>query len=138
MFTVALDTGLRAFELVALNIDQYEGKYLKSVKGKGRSYTDVYLSADARAEALFITNRHGRMTRQQTDRFLKKVAAHANSKLPPEEHIKLHAHMLRHTGTKKDYTEHGAVEAKSFGRHQSFKQLERYAAQTKEERENGR
>lgn len=150
VFVVALDTGLRAFELSSLDISQYQGKYLKNVKGKGQSYVDVYLSADARneldayimaerknskADALFITNRAGRMTRQQTDRFLRKVAAHANSKLPQEEHIKLHAHMLRHTGTKKVYTEHGAVEAKSFGRHQSFKQLERYAAQTKEERE---
>jgi len=150
VFTVALDTGLRAFELTSLNIEQYQGKYLKQVQGKGRSYSDVYLSTDARheldayiegergdskAEALFITNRQGRLTRQQADRFFKKIAAHANSKLPPEEHIKLHAHMLRHTGTKRVYTEHGAVEAKSFGRHQSFKQLERYAAQTKEERE---
>lgn len=148
-FVLALDTGLRAFEIESLDYDQLDGKYLRNVKGKGHSYADVYLSVDARCELdayiaeergeeagpLFKTNRGGRMSRQQIDRFLRQVAAHANSKLPPEEHIQLHTHMLRHTSTKKVYQSKGPVEAKKFGRHRSFKQLERYATQTQEEHE---
>ena len=75
------------------------------------------------------------MLRQQTDRFLRQVAAHANAKLPPEEQIHLHTHKLRHTSTKNVYQSKGPVEAKPFGRHRSFKQLERYATQTREEHE---
>lgn len=149
VFVVALDTGLRAFELESLEFEQYQGRYLRRVKGKGHAYADVYLSADARKELdayidvergrepgpLFVTNRGGRLSRQQVDRFLRRVAAHANSKLPAEEHIRLHTHMLRHTSTKKVYQARGPVEAKKFGRHRSFKQLERYATQTQEEHE---
>lgn len=50
VFIVALDTGLRASELENLDFEQYQDKYLKRVKGKGSSYADVYLSADARKE----------------------------------------------------------------------------------------
>lgn len=148
-FVVALDTGLRAFELVSLDYEQYDNRYLRKVKGKGRSYADVYLSADARKELdayiatergrepgpLFLTTKNKRLSRQQLDRFLKKVAAQANAKLPADEHIHLHAHKLRHTSTKKVYQKDGPVEAKKFGRHRSFKQLERYATQTNEEHE---
>lgn len=149
VFVLALDTGLRAFEVEGLEFGQYQGKYLTKVKGKGSSYADVYLSSDARRELdayieaergsepgpLFLTNKEGRLSRQQIDRFVRRVAAHANSKLPPQEHIELHAHKLRHTSTKKVYQSRGPVEAKSFGRHRSFKQLERYATQTRKERE---
>ncbi|MCA9140814.1 MAG: tyrosine-type recombinase/integrase [Planctomycetales bacterium] len=149
IFLTALDTGLRASELVNLDFDQLGGKYLHKVKGKGNSYADIYLSSDARpailkyiesergdsSGPLFVTNRGGRISRQQIDRFLRQVASQANSKLPSGEHISLHAHALRHTGTKRVYLTKGPVEAKQFGRHQSFKQLERYAAQTPEERE---
>lgn len=149
-FILALDTGLRAFEIESLEFEQFNGKYLKKVKGKGNSYTDVYLSKDARTELLdyikhergkeagplFVTNRGGRMSRQQIDRFLRRVAGHANGKIQSEdEHIHLHAHKLRHTSTKKVYQAKGPVEAKKFGRHRSFKQLERYASQTQEEHE---
>lgn len=150
VFIVALDTGLRAFELEGLDYEQYQGKYLKRVKGKGHSYADIYLSADARAEldeyiaeergdedgALFLTNRDGRISRQQIDRFMRQVANHANSKLSPENQIQLHTHMLRHTSTKRVYEKKGPVAAKKHGRHQSFKQLERYAAPTREEHED--
>ena len=93
--------------------------------GKGHSYADVILSADARRELdeyiesergrepgpLFLTRTGGRMLRQQIDRFLRSVANQANSKLPPEENIKLHTHMLRHTSTKRVYEKKGPVAA---------------------------
>lgn len=148
-FIVGLATGLRASEIVGLNLDQYQGKYFVNVKGKGESYRDVYVSSDAREELdryiedergnkpgpLFLTNRGGRLIRQQMDRFFKSVAAHANAKLPQEEQIDLHAHRLRHTSTKRLYDKKGPLEAKKFSGHRSFQQLERYATQTREEHE---
>ena len=75
------------------------------------------------------------MTRQQMDRFFRKVAAHGNAKLPPAEHIRLHAHRLRHTSIKKVHDEKGPLAAKKFSGHRSFKPLKRYATQTREEHE---
>lgn len=65
------------------------------------------------------------MLRQQMDRFFRKVAAHANAKLPKDQHIRLHAHKLRHTSVKKVHDERGELAAKRFSRHRSFQQLER-------------
>ncbi len=72
----------------------------------------------------------------QMDQFLKKVAAHANAKLPPDHHIHLHAHKLRHTSVKKVHDKRGPLEAKKFSGHRSFKQLERYATSTTPEHED--
>ena len=60
---------------------------------------------------------------------------HEENYRTPGRPIHLHAHKLRHTSTKKVYQTKGPVEAKSFGRHRSFKQLKRYPSQTREERE---
>jgi integrase/recombinase XerD len=70
------------------------------------------------------------------DRFLKKVAAHANAKLPADQRIHLHAHKLRHTSVKKVHDKKGPLEAKKFSGHRSFKQLERYATSTTPEHED--
>jgi len=82
-----------------------------------------------------MTRRRGRLLRSQRDRFLKKVAAHANAKLPPDQHIHLHAHKLRHTSVKKVHDKKGPLEAKKFSGHRCFKQLERYATSTTPEHE---
>jgi len=148
-FMLTLATGLRTFEVEGLQFEQYQGKYLKNVKGKGENYHDVYVSADARRELddyivqergtepgpLFQTLTGGRLSRQQMDRFCRKVAAHANSKLPPDEQIHLHSHKLRHTSVKKVHDDKGALAAKKFSRHRSFQQMERYATQTRAEHE---
>ena len=111
VFTLALGAGLRASEMVGLDLDQYQRKYLKNVRGKGEQYDDVYLSLDVRDALdayierergcdpgpLFVTNRGGRLLRRQVDRFLKQVAAQANSRISEDEKIQLSAHKLRHT-----------------------------------------
>ena len=149
VFILALDTGLRSFEMVGLNLDQYQGKYLKDVRGKGDHYADVYLSVSVRQELdayieqergrepgpLFVTNRRGRMLRQQIYRFMQLVTNQANARIPADEKIQLSAHKLRHTSVKKVHDQRGAVIAKRFSRHRSFAQLERYAAQTRQEHE---
>ena len=149
VFTLATNSGLRASEMVGLDLDQYQGKYLKNVRGKGEQYDDVYLSVDVRDAfdvyieqerghalgPLFLTNRGNRLLRRQVDRFLKQVAAQANSRLPEDEKIQLSAHQLRHTSVKKVHDQRGELAAKRFSRHQSFAQLERYATQTTKEHE---
>jgi integrase/recombinase XerD len=124
---LTLATGLRSFEIEGLDYEQYQGKYLRNVKGKGENYRDKYISKDARCELddyinsergtkprpLFMTRRRGRLLRSQMDRFLKKVAAHANAKLPADQRIHLHAHKLRHTSVKKVHDKKGPLETKS-------------------------
>ena len=152
-FFLAIDTALRAFEIAGLNYDQYDGRYLRDVRCKADVYRDVYVSVEARREIelymevergyatgpFLITNRGGRMSRQQIDRFLRRLVAHANSRLQPgETPIVLHAHKLRHTSTKRVYDKKGPVEARDHGGHRSFKHLACYATQTREEREEMR
>jgi len=45
---VLQETGLRVSELCDLNLGQYEGKYLRNVKRKGRRFDDVYVPKKAR------------------------------------------------------------------------------------------
>jgi len=149
VFTLALHTGLRASELVGLDLHQFQGKYLVHVRGKGEQIDDIYLSTESRNSLeiylknergcdrgpLFLTRRGGRLSRQQVDAFLRQVAALANAKLSAEEHIHLHAHKLRHTSVKRVHDARGPLAAKKFSRHRSFAQLERYATQTRDEHE---
>ena len=149
-FILMLATGLRSFEVEGLRLEQYQENYFMRVKGKGSNYDDVYISADARRELddyiasergtdpgpLFKTLTGKRLSRQQMDRFCRKVAAHANAKLPSEEHIHLHCHRFRHTSVKKVHDKKGPLAAKKFGRHRSFEHMERYATQTRAEHEN--
>lgn len=147
VFSLAVATGLRASEIEGLDFEQYQGSYLKNVRGKGENFRDVYVPAGARADLdaylasergsgngpLYRTRTGGRFRRQYIDSFLKKVAAQANAKLPLEEHIQLHAHKLRHTSIKRVHDKKGPVAAKKHGGHRGFKQLERYATPTREE-----
>lgn len=149
IFTLFLHTGLRAFELIQLQLDQYAGKYLRNVIGKGNQVDDIYLSTEARRVlehyidtergrqpgALFLTNRGRQISRSGVHDFFTQIAAHANAKLPAAEHIHLHAHKLRHTSVKRVHDDRGPLAAKKFSRHRSFAQLERYATATREEHE---
>ena len=148
-FVLALHTGLRVSEISSLDLDQYQGKYLVNVQGKGNHFDDVYLSAEARRALddyvekergtapgpLFLSSRGQRHSRQKIDSFFRKVAAQANTRLNDEEKIHLHPHKLRHTSVKRVHDERGPLAAKKFSRHRSFAQLERYATQTRDEHE---
>lgn len=48
----------------------------------------------------FLTRTGGCITRQAVDTMLRELARVANLNLPAEEHIQLHAHLLRHTALK--------------------------------------
>ena len=147
VFTLAIATGLRASEIEALDFEQYQANYLNNVRGKGENYRDVYVPAGARTDLnayierergtragpLFQTKTGGRFRREYIHRFLSRVAAQANARLPVSEQIHLHAHKLRHTSIKRVHDKRGPVAAKKHGGHRSFKQLERYATPTRQE-----
>lgn len=149
VFTLAIATGLRASEIEALDLDQYQDNYLKNVRCKGEHYRDVYVPASARedldayiehergtdAGPLYRTRTGARYLRRYINAFLHKVAAQANSRLPVGEQIHLHAHKLRHTSIKRVHDAKGPVAAKKHGGHRSFNQLDRYATQTRKESE---
>ena len=49
LLVVLLETGMRISETLRLTLDQYDGKYFRNVKRKGKRRDDVYVSSEARA-----------------------------------------------------------------------------------------
>jgi integrase/recombinase XerD len=49
LLLVLLETGMRISETLRLTLDQYDGKYFRNVRLKGRRRDDVYVSPEARA-----------------------------------------------------------------------------------------
>jgi len=48
LLVVLLETGMRISETLRLTLDQYDGKYFRNVKRKGKRRDDVYVSPEAR------------------------------------------------------------------------------------------
>lgn len=109
------NAGMRISELLGLNFDQYDGKHFNNVKRKGKSRAPKIFVPKEGREALadyiehergdepgplFCTSSGGRVPRQYVHDFLKVVEGHVNAKLPPEDHIRLHSHIFRHTSLK--------------------------------------
>src|SRR5262249_32559911 len=93
IFLVLLHTGLRVSELLALDLDQYSGKHIHTVKRKGKKVSrQVFLGKEARVALdrylegvpnktgtpLFRTKNGNRLSRQDVDYVLKSVALQAN------------------------------------------------------------
>ncbi len=109
--------GMRISELLRLDHDQYDGKHFHNVRRKGKSRAPkIFVPKEARETLadyieherghepgpLFRTHSGagGRVSRQYVHGFLKRVEGHVNTKLPPEEHVRLHSHIFRHTSLK--------------------------------------
>ena len=150
VFMVLLHTALRISELLALRLDQFEGKHFLNVKRKGRIVSrkvfvakdarevlDRYLEEERSAKSLFLfcTSTGKPIDRQAVDRNLKRIAAQANAHLPPEEHMKLSAHVLRHTLLRKAANKHGVHYAKELSGHASDRYIWRYVQPSDEEKE---
>lgn len=150
IFLALLHTGLRVSELLALGKEQYTGKHFTHVKRKGKVRTTrVFLPPEARealdlymAEArgsdpgsLFRSHAHDPLQRQHVDRLLKQLAAQANSKLPAQEHVRLSAHVLRHTFLRRVTEKHGVQFAMEAAGHASSKYIWRYVKPSEEQRE---
>jgi integrase/recombinase XerD len=140
LLVVLLETGMRISETLRLTLDQYDGKYFKNVKRKGRRRDDVYVSPEARAALsdyfehergsgpgpLFQSREGAAMLRKDADRYLKQIAAMANANVPEEEQFNLHAHLMRHTALKQAEQKFGRAFAQKKSGNVGMQHIERY------------
>lgn len=109
--------GLRVEEMNSLDFAQFQGKHLVNiVRSKTNKITPrLFLDKPIR-EALneFIKHERGtelgplfpskngkRLAQSNVYGAFKRIAAHANSSLSDDQHIKIHPHLLRHTALRK-------------------------------------
>ncbi len=150
LFHVLYATAMRVSELISLDIEQFDGRYLTNVQRKGKTVTPKiflvkkvrgYLAdyiEDERGDEpgpLFQTRAGKRLSIQQIDYVLKKVAGQANATLPAKEHIGAHPHILRHTMLRKVREEKGIEYAIEYAGHVSEKYIRRYTMPSEEETE---
>ena len=148
---VLLGTGLRVSELLACDLEQYQGKHLLNVKRKGRKVTrSVFLPKDARealerylaeergkGEGPLFTTRNGNpLRREDVADILNGIAAQANATLPADQQIRLTPHVLRHTMLRKVAQEHGVQYAMELSGHASSRYIWRYVKPPREKLEN--
>jgi integrase/recombinase XerD len=152
IFLVLLHSGLRVSELLALKRSQYTGRHFVDVRRKGKVRTaKVYLPAEARdvldaylkdtsfasdSEQLFPSRSGVGLARQHVDRLLRQIARHASAKLPEKEHIRLSAHVLRHTMLRRVTEKNGVQFAMEAAGHASSKYIWRYVKPSDDEKEN--
>jgi integrase/recombinase XerD len=149
LFLVLLHTGLRVSELLALNLDQYEGKHFCGVERKGnkvssqvflpkeaREALDRYLDVRDREPGPLFQSRSGeRLQRQNVDDALKVLANQANAQLAEHQRIRLSAHILRHTMLRKVAEKFGVQHAMEAAGHTSSNYIWRYIKPCDEEKE---
>ncbi|MCA9217913.1 MAG: tyrosine-type recombinase/integrase, partial [Planctomycetales bacterium] len=150
LFHVLYATAMRVTELINLDLDQYDGRYLRNVQRKGKTVTPrIFLVASVREHLesyldnergrkegpIFQTRSGNRFSIQQIDYALKKLAALANSKLPDTEQIHVHPHILRHTMLRTVREEKGIEFAIEYAGHVSEKYIRRYTMPSEREQE---
>ncbi|MHB9063330.1 MAG: tyrosine-type recombinase/integrase [Pirellulaceae bacterium] len=116
MFLALLHTALRGSELLSLDLKQYKDDAFHNIQRKGKKVTrklrvpkpardaiNTYIE-QVRGKAagpLFQSKTGRRLAVQNVDDTLKKIAHQANATLPAKQHLRLSAHMLRHTCLRK-------------------------------------
>ena len=145
---LGLHTGLRVEEINGLDLAHYQGKHLKNVhRTKSGKFQDFFLDAPAREALndyietergtepgpLFTSKAGGRLNQSNVYRALKQIATQANTTLPPEEQIKIHPHLLRHTFLKRVAAKEDIRAAREVSGLNSDKYLWRYIKVTQEE-----
>jgi integrase/recombinase XerD len=140
LLAVLLGSGLRVSEMLHFDRDQYTGKGLTKVVGKGgfvrdvmpvqreaRHVLDTWLAhRDDDASPLFITRTGRRLSRREAATIIRRIAAQANAHLPEEERIDVSPHVLRHTFLHKLAETKGVHYAKEASSHQSDRSIWRY------------
>lgn len=141
VFHVLLHTGLAVSELLRLDLEQFRAKCLVNVKRRGRKVTrEISLAAEARDALnryiedargrepgpLFLSRSGRRLARQNVDSALKAIASQANTRLPDDQKIKLHAHALRHTCLRRAAEKHGVRYAMELSGQSSERYVWRY------------
>ncbi len=136
-----LDSGLRVFELGDLQPSQYKRRALHDIQRKGDKTTKRIPLSSGTCEALtaYLENERGDgpgtlfqsktgnpLVQQDVDYLLKKIAAQANSRLSPDDHIQLSPHVLRHTSLRKWAETKGVRFAQKIAGHASERYIWRY------------
>lgn len=147
-----LCTGLRKFELIKLDRNQYDGKGLTNVKRKGNKitsyialtdiaieYIEQYLTTkqdDSEDSPLFCTKNHKRLNPTDVDNVILRIANQAQAQLPEDEKFKLSPHMFRHHFGKTVTEKKGLSAAKEMLGHVSWKNVFRYTRPSEEEKKS--
>ena len=149
IFYTLLGSGLRASELVSLNVYQYERKGLsnvvrhksKRVSGRvplpieSRQFLDQYLEQrqPSEDEPLFINRYNTRLKTIDVYRGCQRLLKQALAFLPDEERFEFTPHMLRHTFLKRVTDKHGVHFAQEVSGNVSIKEIFRYAKPSEDE-----
>jgi site-specific recombinase XerD len=122
-------TGRRVSELLALDVAQYHTRGFVNVLRKGghvqrfipiqrqhREVLDEWLGKRGDAPGpVFLTRSGKRLDRTQAFLILKRIARQANAHLPPDQHLDVSPHVLRHTLLRKVANEKSRICQQIFG-----------------------
>ena len=150
MLVVLLRTALRGSELLGLDLKQYDGKHLRSIRRKGKKVTRQMLLAKPAREALdrYIEEERGReegplfqshtgerLAFQNLWDVVQKIAAVANAGLAVKDQVHVSPHMLRHTALKRAADRHDVRYALKFSGQTSTRYIWRYTEPSEAEQE---
>jgi integrase len=121
-------------------MDQFDGKYFRNAKRKGRRRDHVYLSPESRAVLndyfdnergmggvpVFQSRNSKPTLRKDADRYLKQIGAMANANAPVDDHVNLYAHLMRHTALKQAEQKFGRAFAQQKCGNVGMEHIERY------------
>lgn len=149
VFYTLLGSGLRASELVSMNVYQYERKGLSNVvrhKSKrvtcrvplpmeSRQFLEQYLEQRRpdTDEPLFVTRYNTRLKTLDVYRSCQRLLKQALAFLPDEEKFEFTPHKLRHTFLKRVTDKHGVHFAQEVSGNVSIKEIFRYARPSEDE-----
>lgn len=148
VFYVLLYTGLREFELVSLNIEQYHHRGFHDVKRKGHRVSkkvplpsdakiilDQYLaSRDHPTEGPIFVSRYGhRLATQDVARLCQRLSQQACAHVSDKETFRLTPHQLRHTFLKRIADKHGVHVAQQMSGNVSIREVFRYTKPNQDE-----
>ncbi len=151
VFHCLLHTGLREFELIGLNVEQYHHRGFHDVKRKGRKvsrkvplpseareYLDRYLSSRgglADSDPLFVSRFGRRLSERDVARICERTAKQACAQLGDDESFHLTPHMLRHTFLKRIADREGVHVAQKMSGNVSLREVFRYTKPSDQESE---
>ena len=146
---VLLDAALRAFELCELELEQYQEGSLRNVTRKGRDHVtaeiplsqdtlealDDYIATERREGPgpLFQSKNGKEISQQVVDQVVRRIAAHANSKLPAKQQIQLSPHVLRHTSLRRWAEKKGVRYARQISGQVSDRYIWRYTQPSRDD-----
>jgi integrase/recombinase XerD len=140
LIATLLGTGLRVSELLTIDVDQYDQRGFVNVLRKGgqvqsfipiqkqhRDVLDAWLEQRGDVPgSLFPTRSGKRLDHTQAFLVLKRMAQLAKAHLPPDQHLIVSPHVLRHTLLRKVANEKGVHYAMELSGHRSDRYIWRY------------